>query len=128
MLAQEAVQPPCVAGSPGNQLQKEKTPYPPMPGDTALRAANRGCYHGAAPGEWLSLVSGPTHDTSGSSSLFRLWLLFSAVGTNGVFPCLENLPRDLPAETFHFRPKLVSICSCWLGLLCPSEMYLIVTI
>lgn len=30
-----------------------------------------------------------------------------------------------PAETFHFQPKLVLICSRWLGLLCPSEMCLI---
>lgn len=43
-----------------------------MLGDTAHRTADHGCYHGAAPEEWLSLVShsGWTHDTS-VSSLFQ---------------------------------------------------------
>lgn len=74
-----------------------------MLGDTAHRTGDHGCSLGAAAEEWLSLVShsGWAHDTS-VSSLFQFWLLFSAVGMNGVFLCLENLLRDLPAETFQF--------------------------
>lgn len=107
-------------------------PCPP-PGDRALWTANCSCYHGAASREWLSLMSrsGSTRDTSSdtsSSSLFQLWLLFSAVGTNRVFLCLESLSRDLPAEVFHFQPQSVSICSHGLALLCPCERCLIVAI
>lgn len=56
------------------------------------------------------------------SSLFQFWLLSSAVGMNGVFLCLENLLRDLPAEAFQFWPKPIMVCydlltlSQWNGL------------